>query len=138
MTPSLQKTTNNSTVSSENSENDLWIAGIPMDLAWENPAENLRRMKLWIEATLDQNPNLPRKQLIFQFPELCLTGFVTHSPEKAALGRDSDEVHRVRKLAQEFGVHIVFGYPERNSPVPVGAVSRTNTRNFERDSSFTR
>jgi predicted amidohydrolase len=100
--------------------NELWIAGVPMDFAWQDPTENLRRMENWIVATLDENPRISRERLVIQFPELCLTGFVTQNPGDAAFQRNSTEVRAALKLAEKHQVALVFGYPEKveNSKAP--------------------
>jgi len=83
-----------------------------MDLAWKDPAENIRRMSTEIRSRLAAHPGVDPRSLLFVFPELTLTGFVTGDPRTSALSRDSREVQAVLALARELGTAIVFGFPE--------------------------
>lgn len=99
----------------------LKIFPLPMEIAWKDPTENLRRMRSAIEAALTADPRVSRDALLFVFPELCLTGFVTENPWESALTRDSESVRSALEMARDFGVGIVFGFPERRE----GAVQNT-------------
>lgn len=96
------------------SRRSLRIVPAPIELAWNDPAENLRR----IEAELDRGlsgASEPESQL-FVFPELTLTGFVTESPRELLL--DGPEVSALRKLASSRKTALAAGFPERNPAAP--------------------
>ena len=90
----------------------LWLEPIALELAWKNPAENLRRIRIAIEACLKARPEIPSEERLFVFPELTLTGFVTKDPHLDALTRDSVSVQGLSALAREFEVALIAGFPE--------------------------
>ncbi len=90
----------------------LWLEPISLDLAWKDPAENLRRMRTEIQQRLKSKPNVSASERLFVFPELTLTGFVTDAPHLAALSRESEQVQAVSDMAREFGTGILAGFPE--------------------------
>lgn len=93
----------------------LWLEPVSLDLAWKEPAENLRRMRAEIQGRLKSRPEIPAGERLFVFPELTLTGFVTDEPRSAALSRESAPVRAVSDLAREFGTGILAGFPEPGS-----------------------
>ena len=48
------------------------------------------------------------------FPEMCLSGYTTSSPERYALDPDDAPISGIHDLADDTGTAIVFGYMERN------------------------
>ena len=100
----------------------LELVLIPMALAWQNPAENIRRMRVEIETWLAAHSGIDRSTLLFVFPELTLTGFTTESPANSAVTGDNPSVLDARKLASRFGVALAFGYP---ALMPSGRVRNT-------------
>lgn len=94
---------------------------IPLDLAWADPAENLRRMEAAIDTRLAATAGISPESRIFVFPELTLTAFVTEGSDRVALSRAAPEVEKARALAKKFNTAIVFGFPEKvereNRPV---------------------
>lgn len=86
---------------------------IPMDLAWGDPGENLRRMETAIAARLKASPQIPPSERIFVFPEVALTGFVTENTEAVSISRLGPEVQSVRELAKKYSTAVVVGFPER-------------------------
>lgn len=86
---------------------------IPMDLAWADPKENVRRMESAIAERLNVDFNVPSESRIFVFPEVSLTAFVTDGSEDAALDRNAPEVQQVRELARKYRTAVVFGFPEK-------------------------
>jgi len=85
----------------------LEIAAIPLDLAWQEPHANIRRMREALGA-------LPARKhpRITVFPELTLTGFTTVNPRELALGAQDPRVAGAAALAREFNTALVFGFPE--------------------------
>jgi len=71
-----------------------------------NPEGNIRT----IERFVNNNPDSD----IICFPEMCLSGYSTVSPERYALGSDDDFVQRIYDIARSSKKTIVFGYIERS------------------------
>ncbi len=92
----------------------LEVVAIPMDLAWQDPAENVARMRAALAAL--PSSSMPR---LCVFPELTLTGFTTVNPAAFALKESEPVLQTVRDLAREFNTSLVFGYPEL---LPTGQV----------------
>lgn len=86
---------------------------VPMDLAWEDPRENARRIDSAIAARLRESPEISPEERIFVFPEVALTGFVTADSSAAALSRLGGEVQAVREIAKKYSVAILVGFPEK-------------------------
>lgn len=86
---------------------------IPMDLAWGDPRENLRRMEEAIASRLKGSPKVSTSERIFVFPEVALTGFVTDESEAVAISRLSPEIQAVREMAKKYAVAILVGFPEK-------------------------
>jgi predicted amidohydrolase len=85
---------------------------IPLDLAWCDPAENLKRMEKAIADRLAESPSLPKESRLFVFPETTLTAFVTGA-DCRSLDPESSEVRAALALAKKHGVGLVFGFPEK-------------------------
>src|SRR6185295_17038555 len=90
-----------------NSKQPLFIEPVPMDLAWNDPAENLRRMERAIEQRLSGSNEAPPETRLFLFPELTLSGFVTKRPPLLT-------PEPIQRLARRFGTAVAAGYPEKN------------------------
>jgi predicted amidohydrolase len=65
---------------------------------------NLGRMRGHISGCGDSD--------IVCFPEMCLSGYTTREPGRYALDPDSRPVEEVRRMAEEFGTSVVFGFME--------------------------
>jgi omega-amidase len=94
---------------------DLYLDPVPMDLAWEDPWANVKRMREEITHRLKKSPEIESEDRIFVFPEMTLTGFDTTHAEKVALERNSEVIESVGALARELKTAIVFGFPERGA-----------------------
>jgi predicted amidohydrolase len=86
----------------------LSVIPVSLELEWNDPDENLRR----IEKALDAAPAAEPESRLFVFPELTLTGFVTGKPLHLTL--EGPEVRRLRDIAKNHHVAIVAGFPEHN------------------------
>lgn len=95
----------------------LYVEPASMDLAWNEPFENIRRMDELIEGRLAAAPAVPSEARLFVFPELALTGFVTENPPAFKLEGDP-VVERLRRLASERRTALAVGLPERNPASP--------------------
>ena len=95
----------------------LVLEPVPLDLAWNDPEENLRRMEDAVVRRLDGRRADPEERL-FLFPELTLTGFVTRHPKSFSLTPPDPAISRVLELARGRRTAIAFGFPERNPEAP--------------------
>ncbi|MBI4386383.1 MAG: carbon-nitrogen hydrolase family protein [Elusimicrobia bacterium] len=93
----------------------LYVQPVAIDLAWNDPEENLRRMEDAIRGRLRRAAGTPSREQLFVFPELTLTGFVTKSPRSFALRPPDPVIGRIRELARRCRTGIVAGFPERNA-----------------------
>lgn len=87
---------------------------VSLDLAWNDPEENLRRIEAALDRRLSAGPD-PSERL-FLFPELTLTGFVTKDPPAFTLG---DAVtSRLGALAESRKTALAAGFPEKDPARP--------------------
>ena len=70
---------------------DLKIALIQFAPEWENPSENIKRIRTLIEAVQEAD--------ILLLPEMFLSGFTMH-PEAVAINRDSSEYRQLQDMAE--------------------------------------
>lgn len=96
----------------------LYLQPAALDLAWNEPEENLRRVERIIKQRLDQSPDAPSEARLFIFPELTLTGFVTKNPQAFILNPPQAPVARLFEIAQKHRVGIAAGFPEANPADP--------------------
>ncbi|MBI3296919.1 MAG: carbon-nitrogen hydrolase family protein [Elusimicrobia bacterium] len=94
----------------------LSVEPVPLDLAWNDPAANLKAIEAEVRARLEASPETPPESRLFLFPELTLTGFVTKEP--ASFSVDDGPAGALRALARSLGVGIAAGFPERNPADP--------------------
>lgn len=92
----------------------LRLQPCPLDLSWNDPAENLRRIEKAVRAGLPGG-SVPEESL-FLFPELTLTGFVTDSPPSFSV--DDPPVRALGALAKKYGAALAAGFPEKNPDNP--------------------
>ena len=95
----------------------LIIEPVPLDLAWNDPEENLRRMDEAI-ALRRKGGKADAEARLFIFPELTLTGFVTQSPRTFSVTPPASAISRALDLARRHGTAIAFGFPETNPQNP--------------------
>ncbi len=92
----------------------LYVDPVPLDLAWNDPDENLSRMDDAIKARLSSAPDIAPEARLFVFPEVTLTAFVTESPKSFSIDPPDEYVKRLCALASEHGTGIAAGFPEKN------------------------
>jgi len=90
----------------------LFVDPVEMDLAFNEPEENLRRMRKSVDDRLAAHPDIPAQERLFVFPELTLTGFVTGSPRSFSTERPDPVIDGLRALARETGTALAAGFPE--------------------------
>jgi len=95
----------------------LSVCPVPIDLAWKDPEENLRRAEDAVKRLLLQ-ARLPPDQILFLLPELTLTGFVTKDPQAYTVEPAHPHLEAARALARRLGTGLVIGFPELNPADP--------------------
>ena len=89
--------------------NDLAVAAIQMDLAWEDRAENFRRASRWASLAAEGGAQL------VVLPEMFATGF-SMNPGVVAEPVDGPTPTFLRSLAVDLGVAVVGGYVREMGP----------------------
>lgn len=89
------------------------VAMIQMDIAWEDPAENLRQVEDWSKEAVAGGAEL------VVLPEMFSTGFTMDSATAAA--SSASTVAALQAIARRHGVHIIGGVVEPGSPRPRNA-----------------
>ena len=92
---------------------ELYIEPVAMDLAFNQPWENLKRIEAGVKARLAASP-VPSEERLLLFPELSLTGFVTQAPAAFDLHGGDPLVERLRAIAAQNRTALAVGLPERN------------------------
>lgn len=92
----------------------LFIEPVPLDLAWKDPEANLAAMEEEIRRRLARNPTVPPESVLFLFPEMTLTGFVTKAPHAYSVEPPAPPVAGLRALARRFKTGVAAGFPEVN------------------------
>jgi predicted amidohydrolase len=85
------------------------IAGVQMDIAFANPASNLKAMRLRLEETISAGASLT------VFPECTTTGYCFESKAEAMKVAESltgDSVQQVSQWCQELSATVIFGLLE--------------------------
>ena len=96
----------------------LHIQPVPLDLAWGDPQENLRRVEAAVLRGLRAAPSVSSESRIFLFPELTLTAFVTRDPLSFCLRPMDAELKALCSIARRHRTALVAGFPERNPNSP--------------------
>lgn len=96
----------------------LHVQPVPLDLAWGDPRENLRRVEAAVRRGLAAAPSVSPQSRIFLFPELTLTAFVTKNPSSFRLKPMDAELRALGSIARRHGTALVAGFPERNPRRP--------------------
>lgn len=103
------------------------ISVVDYSAVWGSPADNIAKMKEYIEKAHGEGSNL-----IF-FPEMAVTGYCKSSESstnmyqtavKNAMDADSAYVRELCELAKDYGMYIVFGSSEL---IPADLRKRKNT-----------
>ncbi|MBI5596033.1 MAG: carbon-nitrogen hydrolase family protein [Elusimicrobia bacterium] len=92
----------------------LFVEPVPLDLAWKDPGANLDAMEAEIRRRLAAAPEVPPESVLFLFPEMTLTGFVTKDPHAYAVEPPAPPVAALRALARRLRTGIAAGFPEVN------------------------
>jgi len=94
------------------------VAGIQMDIAWEDPEQNFRRVEEVARGLMEGPHQAPR---LLVLPEMFATGFSMDAK------RVSTFAHAIREflagLASRFSVFVLGGYAEPFEPLPANACS---------------
>jgi predicted amidohydrolase len=83
---------------------DIRLTVVQMNSVVGDADGNLRRMERFIRDNGDSD--------IICFPEMCLSGYTTNGPAPFALRPDDEHIVAVKKLSEDLGVAVVFGYME--------------------------
>lgn len=89
--------------------NELTIAAVQMDLAWEDRAENHRRARRWAEQAAGAGARL------VVLPEMFATGF-SMQPAVTAEPADGPTPSFLRELAASLDVAVIGGYVRATAP----------------------
>lgn len=93
----------------------MLIAGLQMDIAWEDPEENFRRARILAEQAATSGAEL------LVLPEMFATGFSMRA-EEVAIHAEATQTF-LCNLATELGVWVVGGYAEPGPERPLNACS---------------
>jgi len=91
------------------------VAGIQMDIAWEDPEANFRKVEALVE---EASPSEPR---LLVLPEMFATGFSMRAREMAAMARETRAF--LSDLSSRRSLFILGGYAEPSDPLPSNACS---------------
>lgn len=91
----------------------LSVEPVPLDLAYNDAAANLRAVEGAVAARLAARPEVPSEERLFLFPELTLTAFVTKEPPAFALTPPDPTVAAAAALAKRFKTGLALGFPEK-------------------------
>lgn len=90
----------------------LHVEPVPLDLAYNDPAANLKAVEAAVSARLAAHPDFAPEERLFLFPELTLTAFVTREPPAFKLSPADATVGAVAALARRFKTGLAVGFPE--------------------------
>ncbi|NNM07460.1 MAG: carbon-nitrogen family hydrolase [Gemmatimonadetes bacterium] len=103
------------------------VAGIQMDIVWEGPEENFRRVERKVERIMDGQPSdssrsstTPPPRLLV-LPEMFATGFSMNT--EVVSGFASETRAFLSELASEHSVFVLGGYAEPADPLPANVCS---------------
>lgn len=111
------------------------VAGLQMDLAWEDPAENFRRARGMARAAMETRASesidgaLEGPPELLVLPEMFATGFSMEAMKVAAVAEEARAF--LQDLAVEMQVHVLAGYAEPGDPRPANACSIFDPRGQE-------
>ena len=97
------------------SANSMIVAGLQLDIAWEDPEENFRRAEVLVERAVD------RGAVLLALPEMFATGF---SMRAQAMAEHAPAVRSfLSDRAARHGIWLVGGYHEIGENQPANACS---------------
>ncbi len=91
------------------------VAGLQMDIAWERPEENFRRVEELVDRAASDRPAL------IVLPEMFATGFSMESEMAAGFAGQTRDF--LAALATRLSVFVLGGYAEPAEPRPANACS---------------
>jgi predicted amidohydrolase len=114
------------------------VAGLQMDIAWENPEENFRRAARMAEAVCGEGaggleedrrdaarevdaPGPKERPRLIVLPEMFATGFSMNSELMAGYAAQTRAF--LASLAKRLSVFVLGGYAEPGEPLPANACS---------------
>ena len=89
------------------------VAGLQLDIVWENPAENFRRTEVLVREAVDRGAR------VLTLPELFATGFSMRSEAMAAHAAEARAF--LADTAVGHGVWVIGGYAEPGVEQPANA-----------------
>ena len=103
-------------------EAGLAVAGLQMDITWEDPEANFSRVRrMAAEALEGMRQDSEAGQRLIVLPEMFATGFSMEAHRVAAHAQLTRDF--LMSLAAEFSVHVLGGYAEPWKPRPANACS---------------
>jgi predicted amidohydrolase len=93
----------------------MLVAGLQLDLAWEQPEENFRRAEELARAAARRGARL------VALPEMFNTGF-SMDADRCAASAGATRAFLAR-LARELSLHVIGGYAEPGEPRPANALA---------------
>ncbi|MCK5651969.1 MAG: carbon-nitrogen family hydrolase, partial [Gemmatimonadetes bacterium] len=99
------------------------VAGIQMDIAWEDPPENFRRVEEMAVRAMEglDGPSQPGAPRLLVLPEMFATGFYMNAEKVSAFAQETREF--LTGLASRLSVFVLGGYAEPAEPLPANACS---------------
>ncbi len=91
------------------------VAGFQMDITWEDPTSNFRRVEEMAHSALKRGPRL------LVLPEMFATGFSMNSVKMAAFAQETRAF--LGNLARDLSLCVLGGYAEPAEPLPANACS---------------
>jgi len=91
------------------------VAGIQMDIAWEQPEENFRRVEAKTEQAVDEGARL------VVLPEMFATGFSMNAELVSGFAEETRSF--LSGLSARLSVFLLAGYAEPGDPKPANAAS---------------
>lgn len=91
------------------------VAGIQMDIAWEQPEENFRRAEAKVKQAADEGAGL------VVLPEMFATGFSMNAELVAGFAGETRSF--LSDVSSRLGVFILAGFAEPGDPMPANAAS---------------
>lgn len=100
----------------------LAIAGLQMDIIWEDPEANFSRVRtMAAEAKRKMSGENGEAQHLIVLPEMFATGFSMEASRVAAFAQSTRSF--MTSLASDLSVHVLGGYAEPWEPRPANACS---------------